>query len=133
LLGQIDSELASFSGDGAYDKEPVYQAVEAHSPDRRTRMIIAPQKGALLSDDPVLADRNRHIRSIERIGRREWHLRSGFTKRSRVENAVYRFKQIVGREMKARTLAGQRVEARIGCRILNRMAQLGIPESYRAA
>lgn len=83
LLGQIENELASFSGDGAYDKEPVYQAVEAHSPDRRTRMIIAPQKGALLSDDSVLADRNRHIRSIERIGRREWHLRSGFTKRSK--------------------------------------------------
>ena len=44
-----------------------------------------------------------------------------------------RYKTIIGREMKARTLAGQRVEARIGCSILNRMAKLGMPESYRAA
>jgi hypothetical protein len=35
--------------------------------------------------------------------------------------------------MKARTLAGQRVEARIGCRILNTMAGLGMPENYRVA
>jgi hypothetical protein len=35
--------------------------------------------------------------------------------------------------MQARTVAGQRVEARIGCPILNEMAKLGMPESYRAA
>ena len=133
LLGQTDSELDSFSGDGTYDKELVYEQVAAHSPDRRTLVVIPPQKNALLHDDPALADRNRHIRSIERIGRREWHLRSGFTKRSRVENVVYRYKVILGREMKARTLAGQRVEARIGCGILNRMAKLGMPDSFRAA
>ena len=45
LLGQIESELASFSGDGAYDQEPVYEAVEAQSPDRRTRVIIPPPEG----------------------------------------------------------------------------------------
>jgi len=134
LLGQIESELASFSGDGAYDQEPVYEAVEEQSPDRRTRVIIPPQKGAVLSPESVTAlrERNRHIRSIHRIGRREWHLWSGFTKRSRVENVVHRYKAILGREMKARTVAGQRVEARLGCRILNKMAKLGMPESYRA-
>ena len=78
-------------------------------------------------------DRNRHIRKLDRVGRREWHLRSGYTKRSRVENAVYRYKTTFGREMTARTLAGQRGEARIGCKILNKMASLGMPESYRAA
>jgi hypothetical protein len=50
-----------------------------------------------------------------------------------VENVLYRYKAILGREMKARTLAGQRVEARIGCGILNRMGGLGMPDSYRAA
>ena len=135
MLSQIENELASFSGDGAYDKKPVYDAVKAQSPRRRTRVIIPPMKGALLSPENVtsMCDRNRHIRSIKRIGRREWHLRSGFTKRSTVENVVHRYKAILGREMKARTLAGQRVEARIGCRILNVMAKVGMPESYRAA
>ena len=135
LLSQVDTELASFSGDGAYDKDPVYQSVEAHSSDSRTRVIIPPQKGALPAPKSVTAmqDRNRHIRSINQIGRRRWHLQSGFTKRSTVENVVYRYKTIIGPDMKARTLAGQRVEARLGCQILNRMAELGMPETRRLA
>ncbi len=135
LLSQIENDLASFSADGAYDRERVYMAVQEHSPERRTRVIIPPRKDAVLGPETATAlqDRNRHIRKIGRVGRREWHLRSGYTKRSRVENVVYRYKTTFGREMKARTLAGQRVEARIGCKILNVMASLGMPESYRAA
>ena len=57
---------------------------------------------------------------------------SGYTKRSMVENAVYRYKAIIGPEMRARTLARQRVEHRIGCEILNKMAALGMPDTYCA-
>ena len=74
----------------------------------------------------------RHIRAIERHGRREWYKLSGYTKRSMVENAVYRYKAIIGPEMRARTLARQRVEHRIGCEILNKMAALGMPDTYCA-
>ncbi len=135
LLSQVEANLASFCADGAYDKASVYEAAQAHSPDRRTRVIIPPLKGAVPSPETATAmhDRNRHIRAIDRVGRREWHVRSGCTRRSKVENVVYRYKAILGREMTARTLAGQRVEARIGCRILNVMAGLGMPESYRVA
>jgi len=121
--------------DGAYDKEPVYKAVQAHSPDRRTRVIIPPRKDAVLSPKTASAmqDRNRHIRSMRRLGRREWYKRSGCTKRSKVESVLFRYKATFGREMTARTLAGQRVEARIGCRILNTMVTLGMPNSYRMA
>ncbi len=48
-----------------------------------------------------------------------------------MENTVYRYKTIIGPVMRSRTLQGQRVEARVGCRILNTMAALGIPESHR--
>ena len=57
------------------------------------------------------------------------------------ENAVYRYKAIIGPEMRARTLARQRVEHRIGCEILNKMAALeilnkmaalGMPDTYCA-
>ena len=50
-----------------------------------------------------------------------------------VENTVYRYKTILGREMRSRCLKGQRVEVQIGCKILNRMAQLGMPESVKVA
>ena len=46
--------------------------------------------------------------------------------------AVYRYKAIIGPEMRARTLARQRVEHRIGCEILNKMAALGMPDTYCA-
>jgi hypothetical protein len=71
LLSQINSELASLCGDGAYDRESVYEEAAGHSADRRTRVVIPPQKGALQRDNPTMADRNRHIRSIRRIGRRD--------------------------------------------------------------
>ena len=44
-----------------------------------------------------------------------------------VENAIYRYKTIIARDMRSRTLVGQRVEVRLACRILNTMARLGIP------
>ena len=50
-----------------------------------------------------MQERDRHIRAIERHGRREWYKLSGYTKRSMVENAVYRYKAIIGPEMRART------------------------------
>jgi hypothetical protein len=50
-----------------------------------------------------------------------------------VENAVYRYKTIIGRGMRSRTLAGQRVEVQLACRVLNTMTRLGMPDSYRVA
>ena len=109
----------------------MYKEICAHGDDRLTRIIIPPQRDAQQSSNPVLTERNRHIRSIDRLGRREWEKKSGYSKRSLVENAVCRFKQIIGPEMRALTLAGQRVEARLGCKILNVMTSLGMSDSYR--
>ena len=47
------------------------------------------------------------------------------------ENTVYRYKAIIGPAMQSRTLQGQRVEAKVGCRILNTMTTLGMPESHQ--
>ncbi len=79
-----------------------------------------------------MEEHDRHIRAIERHGGREWYKLSGCTKRSMVENAVYRYKAIIGPEMRARTLARQRVEHRIACEILNKMTALGMPDTYCA-
>ena len=134
LLTQIQAPLASVAADSAYDKEAVYEAIEAHSPGRRTRVVIPPQRNATLSQNSntAMQERDRHIRAIERHGRREWYKLSGYTKRSMVENAVYRYKAIIGPEMRTRTLARQRVEHRIGCEILNKMTGLGMPDTYCA-
>ncbi len=133
MLGQIDNRVASVSADGAYDTEGTYEAAHAQGKGRALRVLILPGRDAQLSPRPTAAlkERNRNIRSIRRLGRREWHKRSGFSKRSMVENAIYRYKTIIGRCMRSRTLPGQRVEMRIACKILNTMTSLGMPDSYR--
>ena len=74
LLTQIQAPLVSVAADSAYDKEAVYEAIEAHSPGRRTRVVIPPQRNATLSQNSntAMQERDRHIRAIERHGRREW-------------------------------------------------------------
>ena len=132
LLKQIERPLSSASADAAYDNEDVYAALEEHADDRSPRVLIAPKKNAKVNGTArILRERNRNIRSRKRLGNREWHKRSGYSRRSLVENAVYRHKAIIGREMWARSLAGQRVEARIGVKILNRMRALGMPDSCK--
>ena len=71
--------------------------------------------------------RNRNIRAQARVGKRVWHTKSGYSKRSKVETTFYRYKTILGSAMRARELRSQRVEARIGCKILNTMTALGMP------
>ena len=131
LLKQIESPLASVSADGAYDTESAYRAVSAHGAGRPAKIVIPPQRDALLSSDPVFEKRNRHIRSVQKVGRRKWQSKSGYTRRSLVENAIFRYKAIIGADLRSRNLACQRVEARLGWKVLNTMTDLGMPESYR--
>ncbi len=123
LLGQIDRRVVSISADGAYDTEGVYQAAHEQGEGRAVSVRIPPGRNARLSQRPsaALTERNRNIRSIRRLGRREWPKRSGYSKRSMVENAIYRYTTIIGRGMRSRTLAGQRVEVQLACRVLNTM------------
>jgi len=138
LLKQLDRGVRSFTADGAYDSETVYDAIAQHAPQRgqsMPRVLIPTRKGACLDAcaSAAMKQRNRTFRSIDKHGRRTWHKASGYSRRSLVENVNFRYKAVLGHGMRARSLAGQRLEARLGCRILNRMAQLGMPDSTLAA
>ncbi len=109
LLKQIGTPVASVSADGAYDTKAVYEAAYERG---AVRVLIPPGRNAQLSPNPstALKERNRNIRSIRRLGRRQWHTHSGYSKRSLVENTVFRYKTLIGRSMRSRTFDGQRVE-----------------------
>jgi hypothetical protein len=62
-----------------------------------------------------------------------WQKPVGHGRRSLGESAVFRCEAIIDRRLRARTLPGQRTEARVGCSVLNRMARLGMPMSRRIA
>ena len=97
------------------------------------RVLIPPGRDAQLNPRPSAGqrERNRNIRSIRELGRREWHTSSGYSKRSLVENTMYRYKTIIGRSMLSRTFDGQRIEVQLASKILNTMTPLGMPDSYR--
>ncbi len=128
LVAQVDRPISSARADTAYDTCSVYEALENHRAHRSPRVLIPPRKGArLASESASTRQRNRNIRAQARLGKRKWHIESGYSKRSKVETAFSRYKAIIGPAMRARGLASQRVEARIGCKILNRMLALGRP------
>ena len=112
--------IESLSADGAYDTKAVYEAAHERAEVRAVRVLIPPRREAQLSSNPSLAqrERNRNIRSIRELGRREWHMASGYSKRSLVENTMYRYKTIIGRSMRSRTFDGQRVEVQLASKIL---------------
>jgi len=127
--------VTSVSADGAYDAVGVYEAAQAQGEGRAVRVLIPPGRNAQLSPRPSAAqkERNRNIRSIRELGRREWHKRSGYSTRSLVENAVFRYKTIMGRGMRSRSLESQRLEALLAYTILNTMTRMGMPDSHRVA
>ena len=84
------------------------------------RVLIPPGRDAQLSpqSSAALQERDRNIRSIRELGRREWHKSSGYSQRSMAENTVFRYKTIIGRSMRSRTFDGQRVEVQLASKVL---------------
>ena len=79
---------------------------------------------------PPLA-RDEHVRRIRRVGRRRWKQEVGYHQRSLIETAVWRLVRLFGPGIAARCLAAQTTVARLRVAALNRLTQLGLPDSYR--
>lgn len=134
LLEETPGEIEQVSADGAYDKRKFYQACARR---RVKRIVVPPRRDAKIwqhgnSKKPPLP-RDQNLRHIRRVGRKRWKVASGYHRRSLAETAVYRVKTIFGNVLSTRTLARQITEARVKTAALNRMTQLGMPDSYRVA
>jgi IS5 family transposase len=131
LLDQIEGEIEQVSGDGAYDKRTCYEAIGG----RKARAAIPPQHNAKIwqhgntKAEPLARDQN--LRRIRAIGRAAWKKESGYHRRSLAETAVFRIKTILGDRVLARSFAGGAAEILVRCAALNRMTQLGMPDSYK--
>src|SRR4051794_32234596 len=136
LLVQIPGPLGSVTTDGAYDGEPVYRAVAERQPDPPVAVIIPPRATATLSAAAVgftPTRRDQHIQMIRDKERLGWQTAVGYGRRSLGETAMFRYKAVIGRGLRARTLPAQKTEARVGCAVLNRMTRPGMPTSQRIA
>lgn len=127
LLDMIDGTITSVTADGAYDTAAIYEAAT----ERGAHVVVPPSTAATASHKPRAraGPRNRTIERVQEIGRRMWKKEAGYHQQARAENAFFRYKTIVGDRLRARGEAGRRVEACIACDVLNRMTELGRPES----
>ena len=127
LIEAVEGDIASLVGDAAYDTVAVYDAAGA----RGAKVVVPPTRTAVVSRRrPRSAARDRTIKRVEDVGRRQWKKESGYHQQGTVENAFYRYKTILGGSLRARHSDAQHAEARIACNVLNRMTQLGLPASY---
>ncbi|CAO3363375.1 IS5 family transposase [Azospirillum palustre] len=133
LLDQIARPIGTVLADGAYDGEPVYRAVAERAPD--AEVIIPPRATAVVSDTAESAPtrRDRHIQTIKEHGRLGWQRAVQYGRRSLVEVAMLRYKVLIGRSLRARTLPAQKAEAKAACAVINRMTSLGMPTSRKVA
>jgi hypothetical protein len=133
LLDQIDGTVASFTGDGAFDRDDVYAEVAVRHPE--AAVIVPPRSGAVPSATAETAptQRDRHLRVIAEHGRMGWQKASGYNWRALVEADISRFKRVIGDALRSRTDGRQETEVAIAVDVLNRMLDLGRPEYVRIA
>ena len=78
-------------------------------------------------------DAIRRIKELGEDGRAKWKRESGYHQRSLVETHMFRHKTILGDRLTARKKTTQATEVAIKCDILNRMTELGMPDSHKVA
>lgn len=109
--------------DGAYDGEPVCDAVKLHSSNPTPEVVIPPRKTVVLSsgDEDEQTDRDRHILELKANGRMAWQRAHDYG----------RYKSIVGDPLHACHDDAQPVELAIGIKVSNQMMSLAKPDSER--
>jgi hypothetical protein len=133
LLDRVDGPVASFTGDGAFDRDDVYAEVATRHPD--ATVIVPPRSSAVPSAAAEAAptQRDAHLRCIAERGRMGWQRTSGYSWRALVEADNSRWKRVIGDGLRSRTDGRQETEVAIAANVLNRMLELGRPEYVRVA
>ncbi len=130
LLDQA-GPLASFTADGAYDQDGVYGKVARHS--STAAVIVPPRSSAVPSKTAGTAPTQRdcHLQTICKHGRRRWQKTSGYHWRALVEADISRFKRVIGDGLRSRTDRRRETEIALAVSVLNRMLELGRPKYVR--
>lgn len=126
LLTQIDETLEQVTGDGAYDTHDSYQLSIQHG----AKPCFPPRKNAIRHkpSDEAWRLRNHAVSHQIYHGLADWKAKNNYHKRSLAETAMFRFKQLLGPKVQARTCHRQAREVGIKCLVINKMNQLGMPK-----
>jgi IS5 family transposase len=133
LLDQVAEPVASVTADGAFDQDRVYADVAERHPE--AEVVVPPRSTAVPSESAETAptQRDRHLQLIAEKGRMGWQKATGYNARARAEAAISRYKRVIGDGLHSRTDRRRVTEVNVGVHALNRMLELGRPESVRIA
>jgi hypothetical protein len=98
LITQIETPIQCVLADGAYDSRDCYRALHKLG----ARAIIPPRKGSTIWTDEYLTNRNSNLRQVQRLGARAWKKKAGYHRRSLVETAIFRLKQLFSDKLRFR-------------------------------
>ena len=131
LLDQVEGVVASFTGDGAYDRDDVHAGVAVRHPE--AAVVVPPRRDAVPSGTAETAPtrRDRHLQLIAERGRTGWQKVSGYNRRALAEAAITRYKRVIGDALRSRTDRRRATEVAVAACALNRMLELGRPKSVR--
>ncbi|WP_261900952.1 IS5 family transposase [Vibrio tasmaniensis] len=130
LCDQVDVEVDHVSADKMYDSDDVYDALTSKFPESD---IAIPPKENLYADDTHNPKRMSNLVVYSALSPIRWQKKKQYGKRNVSENAMHRYKTIIGPKLHSRDFNNQQPEMMLGAPILNRFTQLGMPESYRVA
>ncbi len=128
-ISQISAPILEVIGDGAYDSKNCYDLCAS----KNIKPIFPPRNGAVIHQhgncNKIPLPRDQAIRSIRASGKKSWKESVNYHRRSLVETAMFRFKQLFTPELKSRTFINQAKEVFIKCNILNQFNTLGLANS----
>jgi hypothetical protein len=110
--------------------------------DPEAAVIVPPRSTTVPSEtaETEPTQRDRHLQCIAEKGRSGWQKASDYNKRSRVEAAIGRYKQVIGDgrpstrgRVRFRKHGRRSTEVAVAVRVLNQMLELGRPTSVRIA
>lgn len=131
LIKAVPKGVRRVFGDGAYDDRELREEIEKIGAEA---IIPIPKRAAIHrgTKNPALIKRNDAVREIKGLGnddmaRKIWKIFHGYHRRSLVETAMYRIKQLTGSNLRSREYSRQRTEAQVKCLVVNKMSRLGMP------
>jgi hypothetical protein len=130
LLKQAGLEhIHDLLADGGYDSHQIYQALKVHE----VHPLIPPPSKSVVSSaiKPTLRDQT--IAYIKEKGYWAWYFKNNFGRRNKVENTFYRLKTIFGRKLLTRSWDNQNAETHLICCMLNKMTELGMPQTVKTS
>ena len=130
VLLSKQKNLGKVYADGAY---PFKKSLDAIAESGGTPVIPLRSGTGLVKKNPSKGEllRNQLVLDFRQPGgKRIWKKTSGYHRRSLAETHMFRLKTILGSSLRGRKFENQKTEAYLMAKILNKMAKLGMPESY---